>query len=527
MKKNKLLITILLLVAFISLIISLLQIIKGIFPITFDQGRDFLWVKNQVDFKRPSLVGPWGSLVGTFFGPLWFWLLTIPYLISNGSPIAMTLFNSFIIFSSLLLAAFLFLKHNKSVAYFIIFLGFISPVAHNLANYPFSQHLLPLLTILLIYSFTMVLINTNRLHFLLSFFWISLIYHAEPPIAVFSLLSLITITYFSKKKTKILNLKTLLLSSIFFIIPFLPLILFDLRHDFIQSKSIISLFLGQNQSLKEIAPLSFWQRLIDRPLKFLTAFKESILSFPNIISFFLLSLIFYLNHFKIKQNFLKKFWQASLIYIFSIFIISIFYPYDFKMFYLDGIKFIFIIWTAIALNFCWQQRKLKRIVVFFLTITFFINLRPFSFISSLKQNFADRRNYGSLYINKAEILDWIYQTADNQGFKVYTFVPAVYDYDYQYMFFWYGLKQYDYLPADFSYSPDKPEYIPKKTEQLQRLQDKIKPASDLVYFIINRGSKKEKADWQYGLPKENLQLLKTKSFPDNTLVKQYKIADIN
>ncbi len=44
----------------------------------------------------------------------------IPYLLSSGSPLIMTLFNSIIIFASVIMASILFYRHDKRTAYFIL-----------------------------------------------------------------------------------------------------------------------------------------------------------------------------------------------------------------------------------------------------------------------------------------------------------------------------------------------------------------------------------------------------------------------
>src|SRR3989344_6025114 len=103
--------TLVVLVCLIGLFVGLWPIFSGLFPVTFDQGRDWLWVKNQFDLGRPSLIGPAGSISGVFFGPLWFWLLAVPYWVSGGHPVALTLFNAFIVYSSIIAAAFIFRKH--------------------------------------------------------------------------------------------------------------------------------------------------------------------------------------------------------------------------------------------------------------------------------------------------------------------------------------------------------------------------------------------------------------------------------
>jgi hypothetical protein len=514
---------VLILVVISSLVISLVPIFKGIFALTFDQGRDFLWVKNQIDLRQPSLVGPQGSIEGTFFGPLWYWLLAIPYLLFNGSPLALTLFNALIVYGAVFVAAYLFGKVNKKIAYFIIILGISSPALQGVANHAFSQHLLPLLTLLLIYSMTQMLLSRSQKHFVLACLWVSLMFHAEPPVAIFSLPFLILGSAVSFMNKKQFSLKTLLLGSIAFLLPFVPLLLFDLRHGMLQFKAWTDFIFGNSRGLEEIAPLTFWQRILNRPLTLFLAYKGAILLAPNLFMLYLLIPLIELTR-KTKLNrFTSKFLQLSLFYTLLILIIFIIYPYEFKLFYLNGIQVLFIIWLAAAFYAVQKKLKNNKYLVMILSFFLILNLNPQAFVASLKNNFARPRRLGSLYTNQIKALDWIYQDAAGQGFKVYIFVPAIYDYNYQYLFFWHGLNHYGYLPAEFSYWPDVTAYVPHKTETLLKLADKIIPATDKIYLIITSGSAEEKSWWRHGLSQINRELIDQYLLPDNTTIEKYQV----
>jgi len=498
-------------VSIISLIIALTSIIYGVFPITYDQGRDWLWVKNQFDLGRPSLVGPAGSIRGIFFGPLWFWLLAIPYGLTGGSPLAMTLFNAVIVYASIIVAALIFYKYEKLIFWFIILFGFTSPVIHGIANHAFSQHLLPILTLLFIYALV-----KNK------FAWAGLIaglmWHAEPPIAVFSVPLLI----YRAIKRKI-SLREMALALLTFAIPFLPLLVFDWRHDWIQLHSILSFIGGDTRGLQEIARSTLWQRVIDRPEKILTIFQQTIFKAPNLIAFFVMIIIFDLLR-KVKTNrFIKEFIHIGLLYIASLIIIFIFYPHEFKLFYLDGFRLLLIIFTAIATAQLWKIFKNKQYLTLGLVFLFLLNMTPISFIRSIITNFKDERLLGSLFINQLAAVDWIYEDAQGKGFKVYTFVPAIYDYNWQYIIMWRGLKKYGYLPEEFSYWPKVQEYVPYKNDFLIKIADKVRPADNLIYYIMTSGSAQEKSSWEFGsgYPKGATPSASLR-FPDSTIVEKFE-----
>ena len=91
------------------------------------------------------------------------------------------------------------------------------------------------------------------------------------------------------------------------------------------------------------------------------------------------------------------------------------------------------------------------------------------------------------YQYKKKTINWIYKDAEGLAFNVYLYTAPVYDYNYQYLFWWYGKKQYGYWPEDYSYLPGKIDYVPYKDKYIaiQRQQQPQKQP-DLIYLIIER-----------------------------------------
>jgi hypothetical protein len=474
------------LVAVLGIILGLWPIVSGMFPVTFDQGRDWLWVKNQFDLGRPSLVGPAGSIRGVFFGPLWFWLLAIPYGLSGGSPMAMTLFNALLVYAAVVLAALIFKKHDQKLFWLIILLGFGSPALHGLANHAFSQHLLPLLTVLLFYSLV-------KGKFVWACLWVSLMWHAEPPMSVFSLPLLVYAGWKGKIK-----LKTILLGAIVFLVPFLPLLVFDWRHDWLQLRSLLDFLSGNTRGLQEIRPLSLWERLLDRPQKFWTALSQSVGPVMAVLT--MVMVVFRRQKF---NQFVTQWLKLSWMYLGMLALIFVVYPHDLKLFYFEGLRLLLIIIAAASF------KKLPLWLSIILVLINLVQMRP-------------NRMFKSLYVNQIEAIDRIYEDASGEGFRVYTFVPAIYDYNWQYLWLWRGLGKYGYLPADFSYWPDVPEYVPYKDAALVRLSDKIKPAGKFVYTIITTGSVQERESWLNRFDNFNWQFVSQYWLPDATMINKFE-----
>jgi len=507
------------LVLFTGLIVCVVPILSGIFFFTFDQARDLIWVKNQVDFFAPSLIGPPGSLEGVFFGPVWLWLLTLPFIIGNGSPIFTTLFNSFVVLSAGVLAVILLWRQHKFTACFLLILTFWSPAIHSLTGFAFAQHLLPILTVVLVYSYAQILKSGDRKYFFSAVLAISIMFHAEPVVSVFSLVSLPMVLFFTPHKKNLLHIKTVLLAIIIFSLPFLPQIVFDLKHDFLQMKGLLAYLTGTNQSLGDVLPFS--QRLIDRPVMLFTTYQLSIVrSSPFLAAIFLLLSFFVTRKLSIKP-FFKALLQASGLYLLSLWIVFTLFSPQFKIFYLDGVVVIYLLWTAIILGALWEKKKLRIFISLILVVIGWHNLQPLRFYNSWKNGFVAEQKSGSIFKTQKAIVDLIYKDSSGDGFKVYTFSPAVYDYPYQYLFLHYGVSHYGYLPAEFSYLPNQPLYVQKKDLQLKRITDKIKPAGAYLYLIVEPGQYSNRQEnWLTNFPVDRYPRLWQHIFPDGTMVEK-------
>ncbi len=515
-------------VLFLLLILSLLNglltflppLLTGYFFLTFDGALDLLWAKNQLVFLKPALLGPAGSLTGVFFGPFWLWFLGIIMGIFGEDPRLLFLISGLIFYFINLCLIFIFLRrHSPLLAYLTSIFYLTCPLILKFCEYSIAHHLLVPLTFLFIYSLTKTANSFNKRFFFLACLSLSLMFHAEPATMVFSVPALPIILFFSPFKKYYLKLKILFLGLMAFFLPFLPHLLFEVKHQFIQTQAVISYFKGQNSSLGGILP--FKLRFKDRLTKFGQFFIATIYPKNSIVSFFLLVFTFLVNTFFVKQSFLKKLWQTSLLYLLVLWLSFLFFPPELKGFYLEGLTVIYLLWFSLAVNQLWSVKKYQNLILIFL-LFFILNNSPiFRIKKDLNSAFGGRDKQMGIFKVYLAVVDQIYQDAQNQGFQVYTFDPAIYDYSYQYLFFWRGLQKYGYLPAEFSYLPQVPEYVPLKRKRLAKLQEKIKPTNGLIYLIIQpEKGPFSQTDWLNNFPYSSYPLKNRWVFSNQTIVEK-------
>lgn len=401
-----------------------------------DQGRDMLAVKSIVYDFHPTLIGPYTSLQGVFQGPLWYYLLGIPTRITGGNPwgsIVLMLILSLLV----MLVTFLFMKHffGKQAAFITLFLLAISPEAIAAATYAWNPHPMWLLLTLFIMCFYNLTLGKKKYHL---FVWplISSMFHFEAALAFFiglTALMYILIFHFKTTKSKFF-FYGLALSGIFF----LPQILFELRHDFLMSRSVLHVLYGQNQGLMVRGEqASYWQiingHLSTFFINFYSVFRPEVVS-QKIAHIFLFSLIFFVIFGK-KLSFLQEkerhFLSQIGIFVSILFLLTCLYPFPLRYWFLTGFQMFYIIPLGLLLS------KLFRfkITTLFLLIFVFANI----FFSVQKiQTLYLQPDYGGVakIKGKKDAIHYIYKDAGEKQFGLLIFTPPVYTDAYDYLVWW-------------------------------------------------------------------------------------------
>lgn len=427
----------------------------GNFIFHMDVARDLIDVREMVVLKNLRLIGPTSAIDGLFSGPGWYYLLSIPFVLTSGHPYAGVVMM--IIFW--VIGGYFLLK---TVSHFgtlsMLFAGSIwigSNYISLATSYSFHPHVITLLTPLFIFSLRKYL-NTKKLSFSLLTFGIGgLFFQFEMNFGIF-IPFIVFITLLLTKNILLLKSKTFWFGILFFGLTFIPQILFDLKHQFIMSNSILNYLNNLNGQPGNLLAKSFMILKSYYDVILPTFLNSKILT--NII--LVLSMLVFTKLIIKHQIFKDSLLVILVSFIMVPFLGFVLLPVSVNSWHLGGIVTSSIILASFILKRLNDFETFGKIVVLFIFLITAIysvnNIKEFV-QARLKPN-VDQ----SSYVNEVSTIDYVYQYAKGKNFKVYTYLPSVYDYPYQYLFWWHGLKKYGYLPKDYAYLPNKPEYIRNK-----------------------------------------------------------------
>ena len=407
----------------------------------YDQGRDALVVFDMIHVPKPVLVGPTTGLAGILRGPFFYYLLLPAYLIGQGSPavaaIWLQLINSVGLIFIYLCAKELFSRRAGLIAVFILaFSNEIVSLSRWLSNPS------PILTTVPIMLYGLIQIIKNRKK---EIWWpivalmLGLNLHLEIASEFFFIIALFIFLIFYRQFWP--KLKTLLISIGVFLATLFPQVAFDFRHEHIIYKAILSHFASPGE-----ASFAFnWEKVLSRWHFFVDSFSTILI--PQIywptITAFILAVILYLTSKKFRLP------QVKLLYflLFIPLLILSFYQGNqgnFYSYYLIGLYPLAIILLAGVLS-----KFFFFPVLFAFPWVFLILFTSTNF--TLVDNFLAAGYDGPEHItmgNQLQAIDWIYDQADGREFNTDFYVPPVIPYSYEYLFLWYGDKEYGYQPLE-------------------------------------------------------------------------------
>lgn len=434
------------------------------FAFTIDQARDMLEIRKLAVGHDPVFIGPVTSLNGVFLGPFWYYFNLLPFIVGGGNPSSLVIWQIFFFHLTALVFYLYFRKENKSLAFLGSFFLLLSPRLFTATSYAFNANTSPFFVLLTVLLLNHILTVGKTIYLFLLGILVGLTLQMEAAFGILLLpLNIIWLTIMKAKKIRRFFLG--------FLITLTPQILFELKHNFLMSRTFLTEFTGQSDILGQRLDLS--SKIIDRYQHYIGSLNSSLpLDAPIILALFILCLatgLYYRNRFFLIN--------LSLLVLSLLFYLL--YPNRLKDWWTINLTIPYLMIFAGSLSQLWSKKN-RLLTLGLILLLFFILLRASRLYLNLGEDrLSERSNDPALLLNQVEAIDWVYQEADGKGFKIYSFVPAVYDLNYQYLFWWYGRWRYGYHPAAASYQDSVPEYI----ENNARYWTAAKPAGDLTFLV--------------------------------------------
>ena len=345
-----------------------------------DQGRDAIIIKRIITGEHFPAIGAPTSVGQVYLGPFYYYFIAPWLLLFKFQPIGLAfgvaVYSSFYLLVNYFIVKELFNKRISLIS--TLFLSF-SSVLIDFSRFSWNPNLLPLFVLLTIY-FAIKSLQTNKWHyfFLLGAF---LSFSIQLHYLVLFLIPAIGIIFLSslyKKSVKqlISQFHNFLISVLSFIIFSSPLIIFDLRHNFLNSKLFLALFKSSGTSFASKIN-SFFDSFY-----YLNFYSFNI----NLNKFFIYVLLVFL--FIILFTLIKK--SSNLKTFLLIFFITIVgmslyngpkHPHYFGI--LFPLYFVIISYFLASLN---QSSFGKIMIVFFISGYIFLNFQKYYFLRNQPNN---------------------------------------------------------------------------------------------------------------------------------------------
>ncbi|MBP7875399.1 hypothetical protein KA012_00190 [Candidatus Woesebacteria bacterium] len=444
-------------------------------PFGFDHGKDSIAVLSMLVTHTPKLIGPWTSIPGVFFGPGWYYLLLPGFAISGGDPVSAAWIMIVIsLVQSLLVWRVWGLRGALVVSLMPMYI-ITSTSAWN--PYPMTLISFVLLAV------TWQLAETKKLsdgRSLLFGLIAGLGFHFSAAFSIFYLPLVLCVPFFFKLKQKIRTTAAIIAGLI---LSFLPQLLFELRHSFVETKALLQYFSqGEPHTLSITKIMTVIQTV---------AGEISLGVFPGMngnapffrianvltaVFVFLFSAYFFRLWWKKSTQWQRRWLLYVLFFLIPVPIIGYFFLH-FNVWYVYGMAPIATLLIVLALKKAPTWAAALFLSVFMITSGW--NLLQYFTIE-----LPEHQQSKTMLASKEKVLDFIVQDASGQPFAMYTFVPDIYDYSYQYLWFRRAFQGGE-LPVDFSYRSGTTDYITDKGALLQHFtQQKGTPA--YVYFVIEQ-----------------------------------------
>lgn len=448
------------------LLLALKTITEGGIPFWFDPARDFLLAVDNL--KKPALIGPPSGIPGLFYGPYWIWFISISLLLSKDPRIvvALVLMIPYLLIFPYLLFRFTPL-FGKTLCLLLWLLFILSYGTY--ATFLWNPHLAPLFFLcgIFLLIFTPFLAGgTNsaiRIFFSGVSFGLLMNVHISFGLGIliatllFFPFQYVIAAFYQRKKLRHAFKNTLQAAVFFcvgFILTFTPFILFEYRHDFLQTtavwKTILNAVMYNSASVGQTGLTN--GEIIQQFFGILAVFLQVpsrvgygiyytfIGVVVGMIGYFLLKR---LKKQKIEHDFFvfTEIEKSLLLYIFlcssSILYLYLSSKNPVWIYHFLGVEILFMFFVGLVARKIVLVEKLLIVWVIIIVIRHGVSFGTSPPINAFSLD---------TLVTKKHIVETIYKDAGVQQFSVFSYSPAIYTYDYDYLFLWLGKDVYRHEP---------------------------------------------------------------------------------
>ena len=473
------------------------KIVTGDIAFWYDPARDML--SSLANLNKFTLIGPPSGIPGIFYGPYWIWFLSFGQLFSYDprfvTMVVLTL-------PYLLLFPFILSRFSKIFSPFtiillwLLFLLSFSEYMTKLWN-PYPA---PLLILLVIYLQFIKKKNTSLKNVFLTFgvgFTAGLVtnFHLSFGIGILFGLLLYQIGeiffYFYKNNDKgKVALHKIFELGLFFLglfLSFLPFIIFELRHQFLQTKTLFNALThyGGVVSLKGLSQIDILQLFFKR--------GAELLHIPFILAIFVV--VFFIGlygyRFKKRHDGQKKLEIKLLLILLALSVVILFIYLTAKnpvwSYHFIGVEILFLLLIGILLN----RSKYFQISLC-VWVLYLIASSGLTFLQSLR---GHPENIAGNLVAAESIVNKIDKESNNQPYVVFAYSPSIYIYEYTYLFKWLYQKEVPYDPGQ------------------------VQSGSNLVYLIIPNSAKSMYNSFiEYRSPAKQYRTARSWTMQDGTVI---------
>lgn len=423
-----------------------------------DQEYEAFLVKNIVAGKHFPLIGVNASDTGLYLGPAFIYFSAVPFVFFGGNPFgwgitasAIGILVCFIIYR---ISSIMFSQKVGLFASLIYAASFLTSFYDRKFWNPTPVPLFSLLLGFLLYQ----ILKGKPKNLVVLAFVFALVFHIHLSLLVF--IPLILYVIWAKRKT--FSKKLILLSLSIFLLIQIPLIFFEFRHNFLNTKAAFNLLLNKNsENVSTLGERStffvstlgrlFWLpanadlSLESGQCKELSSFQKS--AYPEGILLILAGLIIF--GWWCFKNFSDS--AKIVIGIFSItFLFVVFYGREIFEYY-----FLYLFpWLSIALgkslSFIWEKEHGKVVVIPIVSLFIILN---FSTLLSSSPSYS--------YKDKIEAINFVKQNIKNQSYVLEALGECTRFEGYRYLFEYYiGGPDKSYMDSYFGWLyPESIKYV--------------------------------------------------------------------